>query len=64
MEKGEQTRENFNIITAAEFQDSQHELIRISQNTSFKEENNNITQEKHIKPSSSIAPLSAFINNA
>ena len=62
--RGEQTRENFNIITAAEFQDSQHELIRISQNTSFKEEINNLKQEKHVKPSSSIAPLSPFINSA
>ena len=40
VEKGEQTRENFNIIIAAKFQDSQHELIRISQNTSFKEKIN------------------------
>ena len=29
----DQTRENFNIITAAEFQGCQHELILISQNT-------------------------------
>ena len=62
----EQTRENFNIITAAEFQDSQHEFIRISQNTSFKERINqsNLKQEKHVKPSSSITPLSPFINSA
>ena len=62
--RGEQTRENFNIITAAEFQDSQHELIRISQNTSFKEEINNLKQEKHVRPSSSTAPLTPFINSA
>ena len=62
--RGEQAREDFSIITAAEFQDSQDELIRISQNTSFKEEINNLKQEKHVKPSSSIAPLSPFINSA
>ena len=62
--RGEPPRENFNIITAAEFQDSQHELTRISQNTSFKEEINNLKHEKHVKPSSSIAPLSPFINSA
>ena len=44
----EQTRENINIITVADFQDSQHELIHISQNTSFKEEINNLKQEKHV----------------
>ena len=38
---GEQTREDLNIITAVEFQDSQHELTHVSQNTSFKEEINN-----------------------
>ena len=64
MKKGEQPRENFNIITAAEFQDNQHELTRISQNTSFKEEINNLKQKKHVKPSSSIAPMSPFINSA
>ena len=57
MKKEEQKRENFKLITAAEFQDNQHELMRISQNTSFKEEINNLKQEKHVKPSSSIAPL-------
>ena len=46
--RGEQIRENMNIITVAEFQDSQHELIHISQNTSFKEEINNLKQEKHV----------------
>ena len=62
--RGEQTRENFNIIAAAEFQDSRHELIRISQNTSFKEEINNLKQEKHVKPAGSIAPLSPLISSA
>ena len=62
--RGEQTRKNFNILTAAKFQNSQHELIRISQNTSFKEEINNLKQEKHIKPSSSIAPLPPFMTSA
>ena len=57
MERGEQTRKNFKILTTAKFQNSQHELIRISQNTSFKEEINNLKQERHVKPSSSIAPL-------
>ena len=42
----EQTRENFNIITAAVFQGSQHALIHKLQNTSFKEEINNLKQEK------------------
>ena len=42
----EQTRENFNIITAAVFQGSQHALIRKLQNTSFKEEISNLKQEK------------------
>ena len=37
-----QKRENLNIITAAEFQDSKHEVICISQNTSFKEEIKNL----------------------
>ena len=64
VEKEEQTRENFNIITSAEFQDSQHELIRISHNTSFKEQINNLKQDKHVKSSSSIALLSPFINSA
>ena len=64
MEKGEQKRKNFNILAAAEFQDSQYELIRISQKTSFKEEINDLKQEKHVKPLRSIAPLSPFINNA
>ena len=62
--RGEQTRENFNIITAAEFRDSQHEFIRLSQNTSFKEEINNLKPEKHAKPSSSMVPLSSSINSA
>ena len=62
--RGEQTRENFNIITAAEFRDSQHEFIRLSQNTSFKEEINNLKPEKHAKSSSSIGPLSSSINSA
>ena len=61
--KGEPPRENFNIITA-EFQDCQHELTRTSQNRSFKEEINDLKHEKHVKPSSSIAPLSPFINSA
>ena len=63
VKKEEQKRENFKLITAAEFQDNQHELMRISQNTSFKEEINNLKQEKHVKPSSSIAPLWPFINS-
>ena len=46
MKKEEQKRENFKLITAAEFQDNEHELISISQNTSFKEEINNLKQEK------------------
>ena len=58
------TRENLNIITAAEFQGSQHEVICISQNTSFKEEIKNLKQEKHVKPSSSIAPWSPVVNSA
>ena len=62
--RGEQTRENFITITAAEFQNSQHELICIYQNTSFKEEINNLKQEKHGETSSSIVPLSPFINSA
>ena len=64
MERGEQTRKNFKILTTAKFQNSQHELIRISQNTSFKEEINNLKQERHVKTSSSIAPLPLFINIA
>ena len=61
----EQTRGNFNIITVAEFQDSQHDLIRrTSQNPSFKEEIDNLKQEKNVKPSGSIVPLSPFINSA
>ena len=64
MERGEQTRKNFKILTTAKFQNSQHELIRISQKTSFKEEINDLKQEKHVKPLSSIAPLSPFINSA
>ena len=36
----------------------------ISQNTSFKEGINNLKQEKHVKPSSSIAPLLPCINSA
>ena len=62
----EQIRENLDVITAAEFQNSQHELTRISQNTLFKEGINqlNLKQEKHVKPSSSITPLSPFTNSA
>ena len=63
-EKGEQARENFSIITAAEFQDSQHEVIRISQNTLFKEEINNLKQEKHLKASTFVSLLLPFINSA
>ena len=62
--RGEHTRENFNIFTAVEFQNIQHELMRISQNTSFKEGINNLKQEKHVKPSSSIAQLLPCINSA
>ena len=58
------TRENLNIITAAEFQGSQYEVICISQNKSFKEEIKNLKREKHVKPSSSIAPWSPVVNSA
>ena len=64
MEKGRANKGANNIITAADFQDSRHEFIRISQNTSFKEEINNLKQEKHVTPAGSIAPLSPLINSA
>ena len=64
MEKGRANKGANNIITAADFQDSRHEFIRISQNTSFKEEISNLKQEKHVTPAGSIAPLSPLINSA
>ena len=43
--RGDQTKEN---LKAAEFQGSQHGLIRISQNISFKEQIHNLKQEKYV----------------
>ena len=45
--RGDQTREIFDIITIAEFQDSHNKLILILKNTSCKEKISNLNQKKY-----------------